>query len=190
MIFHVRFYVLLLVSCITSMSIDLNAQNLNVSLGTGFGYVNKNIEFPPNNIFSTINRKIEYIRAIQFGAGINIDEYFEMGGEFSYSWAILNWLPQYRPGNTTINNISWFSFGIYGKYFLFPQKRLQLGIMTSAGINMGYPRYMNADTIEKQTIFYAGLHAGARYRIWERLNLSYYYGRGKYNNMIIIAYIF
>ena len=187
MIFHVRFYVLLLVSFITS--IDLNAQNLNLSLGTGFGNVNKNIEAPPNNnIFMTINRKIEYIRAIQFGAGINIDKNVEIGGEFSYSWAILNWLPQYNPGNTTINTISWFSFGIWGKYFLLPQKRFQLGLMTSAGINIGYPRYMNIDTIEKQTLFYAGLHVGARYRIWERFNLSYYYGRGKYNNMLIIVY--
>lgn len=189
MLFHVRFYVLLLVGCIASMGIDLNAQNLNVSLGTGFGNVNKNIELPPNNFFLT-NRKIEYIRAIQFGAGINIDKYFEIGGEFSYSWAILNWLPQYSPGNTTINNISWFSIGIWGKYFLFPQNRFQLGIRTSAGINIRYPRYMNVDTIERQALFYAGLHAGARYWISERFNLSYYYGRGKYNNIITIAYYF
>ena len=134
------------------------------------------------------NRTIEYVRAIEFKAGLNLDTHIDFGVDVSYTWGSLNYLGQYNVFGTTINTIGWTSAGGWGKYILFPQNRLQFAIMASAGAHFGYPKRMNVDSIEKHVAFYAGLHGGSQYKFSDKFMVSYYYGRGKFRNMILLTY--
>ncbi len=182
-ILYLQFQVICLFYC------NVNAQNVTIALGTGFGFEQKNIEWLPTDFLPLINnRKIEYIKAVQLVIGKRFDKHIEIGGDFSYTWANLNWIPPHNIFDSSINNIGWTSVGGWGKYILLPHKRLQFAIVASAGAHIGYPKRMNVDTIERQVAFYAGLHGGPQYKISDKFMVSYYYGRGKFRNMLLLTY--
>lgn len=166
----------------------LKAQNLSISIGAGFGDENKVIEWLPDDQLPLDNRKIVFTKALNLGGGLVIDDHVQFGIEVSYTWAVLKTFPQYNVYGPTINDTGWTSFGGWGKYSFFSRKRLQLGVMASVGIHMGYPKRMNVDKVEKGEAFYAGLHAGPQFKISDHFMIGYYYGRGKYNNSILFAY--
>ncbi len=182
------------------LSIGLYGQNgkgLSLSMGVGFGWENIPIA-PSANMIATfiipINRKIEYVRALSIGIGKTINKHIIVGGDVSLYWAILDWVPDYSIVGTepipSINNINWLSTGAWGRYIFFPESRFHLGIMSSLGIHIGYPKNMGMSTIERKVSAYIGVHVGAEYMISDKFKLSYYYGKGKYNNLITIDYLF
>lgn len=167
----------------------LYAQSLSFSIGTGFGNENKPIEILEGDYFSLLlNRKIEYVKAAQIIVDLTIDDHLDFGLDISYTWATLDWQGQLNVGGPTINELGWTSFGCFGRYSFFIQKRLQIGAIATTGVHMGYPKRMNLDTVEKQVKFYAGLYAGPQFKISDHFMIAYYYGRGKYNNSILLTY--
>ena len=166
----------------------LYAQSLSFSLGIGFGNEEKVIEWLPDDQLPLDNRKIVFNKALNLGGGLVIDDHVQFGIDISYTWAVLKTFPQYNVYGPTINDIGWTSFGGWGKYRFFYKKRLQLGVVASVGIHMGYPKRMNVDEIERGEAFYAGLHAGPQFKISDHFMIAYYYGRGKYNNSILLTY--
>lgn len=196
-------FIFLLFTCLF-LTIGLYGQNgkgLSLSMSLGFGYENKPIARPSSQtiqpIFrvNIITREIIYIRALSIGVGKSLNKHIIVGGELSYYWAVLDYVGDYQTFPRTgikpsINNISWISIGSWGKYIFFPESRFHLGIMGSFGIHAGYPKNMGVNTIERQVTGYIGIHAGAEYQISDKFNLSYYFGRGKYNNIISVDYTF
>jgi len=67
------------------------------------------------------------------------------------------------------------------------KKAAQLNVMASVGAHFGYPQRMNVDTIERHVAFYAGLQ-GPQYKISDKFMASYFYGRGKFRNMLLLTY--
>lgn len=166
----------------------LSAQDLSVSIGTGFGNENEKIETLETDYFYLRTREIRYVKAAQFLAELQVDEHVDFGIDISYTWATLDWQGQLNVGGLTINELGWTSFGCSGRYSLFVKKRLQIGASVTTGVHLGYPKRMNLDMVERQVKFYAGLHAGPQFKISDHFMIAYYYGIGKYNNSILLTY--
>jgi hypothetical protein len=194
MFLNLKIIIVLMVGMVLSNTMDAQ-KKAYISLGTGFGYENKIIETLETDYFYLQNREIIYVKAVEFKVGLKLDSHVNFGADISYTWATLDWLGQYGVLGSaisniglTINNIGWTSVGGWGKYILLPHKRLQFAIVASTGAHFGYPKRMNVDTIERKVAFYAGLHGGPQYKISDKFMASYYYGRGKFRNMILLTY--
>ncbi len=191
--------IILVIFCffISIASYGQDGKGLSLAIGAGYDVANKPIaQFPGTmfNMMTTINRKIENVKTLTIGVGKTLNNHIIVGGDISYHWGVLDWLPEYSLSGTepipSINNINWLSTGAWGKYIFFPDSRVHLGIMSSFGMHVGYPKYMGISTIEREVLGYIGVYGGVEYVISKNFKLSYYYGKGKYKNMITIDYLF
>ncbi len=171
-----------------------DTKGLILSVSTGFGAENKKIESIYQGFSQFENREIVYIKALTVGVGKHLSKNIQVGADISYYWTTLKYFPDYLLGNIplepSINELNWISGGVWGKYLFFPNSRFNLGIMSSVGAHIGYPKSMGINNLERHNKLYIGVHGGVEYNLSKRINFSYYFGIGKYKNLITAAYVF